>query len=265
MFLKQNTAVTKKIGPFVDSSDGDTAETALTINQANVRLSKNGGVFAQKNDANACTYDEEGHYNCQLDATDTNTLGTLTLSVKVTGALRVRHDFEVIPANVYDSLFGSDKLQVDVVEGTNIDTIITHLTGIKGAGWVNENLTTIDGLVDAIKAITDQLRFTSNNVHAHTKAEDNLNFGALKKADINAEVLDVIATDTHEEPPKENPGSTVSLKDKINYIYKFLRNKIVSDGTNVKVYNDAGDTVDHQATSAEVSGVVTRGKFGIGL
>jgi len=31
------------------------------------------------------------------------------------------------------------------------------LTAIKGAGWTDENLTTIDALIDAIKAVTDQL------------------------------------------------------------------------------------------------------------
>ena len=50
-YLKQSTAVTLKLGPFVDSSDGNTEETALTINAADVKLSKNGGTFAAKNDS----------------------------------------------------------------------------------------------------------------------------------------------------------------------------------------------------------------------
>ncbi len=33
---------------------------------------------------------------------------------------------------------------------TEIGTIITHLTDIKGAGWTNENLTTVDGLIDTL-------------------------------------------------------------------------------------------------------------------
>jgi len=32
-----------------------------------------------------------------------------------------------------------------------------HLTDLKGAGWTDENLTTIDSLIDAIKAVTDAL------------------------------------------------------------------------------------------------------------
>ena len=41
-YLKQSTAVDVILGPFVDEDDGKTAETGLTIAQADVRLSKNG-------------------------------------------------------------------------------------------------------------------------------------------------------------------------------------------------------------------------------
>jgi len=115
-WLRQSTAVTLKIGPFVDSTDGNTAETALTISQADVRLSKNGADIAQKTEATSCTHDELGMYDCPVDATDTGTLGRLDLVVAETGALVVRHTYMVVPANVWDSLFGADALQVDVAQ-----------------------------------------------------------------------------------------------------------------------------------------------------
>lgn len=120
-WLKQSTAITVKIGPFLDSTNGNDEETGLTINQADVRLSKNGGDYAQKNDANACVHDEKGEYSCQLNTTDTGTLGRLKLLVHVAGALAVWHEYMVVPANVWDSLFGSDKLQVDLtqIDGQN--------------------------------------------------------------------------------------------------------------------------------------------------
>jgi len=109
-FLKQSTAVTVKIGPFLDDSDGKTAETGLTISQADVRLSKNGGAFAQKNDATACTHDENGWYGCPLDATDTGTPGRLKLAVNKSAALPVWHDFVVLPEHIYDWFFGAGSL-----------------------------------------------------------------------------------------------------------------------------------------------------------
>lgn len=125
-WLKQSTATTVKMGPFVDSGDGTTAETGLTIQKADVRLSKNGGNYAAANadqgtsDAGAA-HDELGDYDISLDATDTNTLGRLRVIIKESGALAVWADFMVVPANVWDSLFGADKLQVDVtqVEGSD--------------------------------------------------------------------------------------------------------------------------------------------------
>lgn len=130
MFLKQSTAATIKLGPFVDSTDGNTAETGLTLSQADIRLSKNGGNIAQKNESSSCTHDELGVYDCALDATDTNTLGRLQVFVHESGALPVWATFMVVPANVYDSLFGSDALQVHIVE---IDTAEAEL--IAGAVW----------------------------------------------------------------------------------------------------------------------------------
>lgn len=115
LYLKADTAVTLKIGPFIDDTDGKTAETGLTIAQADVRLSKNGGDIAQKNEATSCTHDELGVYGCPIDATDTNTEGRLQLWVHESGALPVFHEYMVVSANVYDSLYAvaaSDYLEV---------------------------------------------------------------------------------------------------------------------------------------------------------
>lgn len=117
MWLRQSTAVTVKLGPFVDDADAKTAETALTISQADIRLSKNGGAYAQTNNIAGATHDAAGWYGVPLDATDTNTLGRLVVSVAETGALAVWREFLVLPANVYDGLvLGSDLLQVDTTQ-----------------------------------------------------------------------------------------------------------------------------------------------------
>ena len=118
LWLKQSTPVTVKIGPFVDEDDGKTAETGLTIAQADVRLSKNGGNIAQKTESTSCTHDELGIYGCPIDATDTETAGRLQLWVHVSGALPVWHEFMVVPANVWDSFFGADLLQVHAAQIT---------------------------------------------------------------------------------------------------------------------------------------------------
>lgn len=115
-WLRQSTSTDVPIGPFVDETDGKTPETALTITQPDIRLKKNGGAWTQKNTAQTLTHEENGNYEVTLDTNDTNTLGLLRLHVNESGALPVWEDFLVVPANVYDSLFSTDLLQVGVEE-----------------------------------------------------------------------------------------------------------------------------------------------------
>lgn len=125
-WLKQSTAVDIGLGPFVDNTDGFTAETALTIAQADVRLKKNAGAWAQKNQASSATHEENGWYEVSLDSTDTNTLGILIVAVNETGALPVWKEFLVVPANVYDSLVsGVEWLTVD---GNKVEWSISGAT-----------------------------------------------------------------------------------------------------------------------------------------
>jgi hypothetical protein len=115
LWLKQSTAVSIAIGPFVDSTDGVTAETGLTLSQADVRLKKNAGNWAQANESTSATHEENGWYEKPLDATDTNTLGILVVAIAESGALPVWRDFLVVPAETYDTLVGgSDNLTVDL-------------------------------------------------------------------------------------------------------------------------------------------------------
>lgn len=153
MYLKQATAVTVAMGPFVDDTDGKTAETALTIAQADVRLSKNGAAFAQKSDAAACTHLENGHYACSLNGTDTGTLGHLRVAIAESGALPVWRDFLVLPANVYDSLLGSDRLQVHAAEIS--DGLITAATLATGA--IDADALAADAVAEMADGLWDEV------------------------------------------------------------------------------------------------------------
>ena len=125
-YLKQSTSVDVPIGPFLDETDGRTPETALTITQPDIRLKKNGANWAQKNAAQTLSHEENGFYEVTLDATDTGTLGLLRLAVFESGALPVWEDFMVVTANVFDSLFSTDVLDVSVtqVNGTTAPNLV---------------------------------------------------------------------------------------------------------------------------------------------
>jgi hypothetical protein len=104
------------LGYFVDSTDGDTEETGLTIANTDVRLWKAGATALVNKNSGGATHMANGIYYTVLDATDTDTSGPLVVFVHVSGALPVRLACHVYPANVYDAMIGGDLLQVDARE-----------------------------------------------------------------------------------------------------------------------------------------------------
>ena len=106
-YLRQSTATQAVlIGPFIDDTDGKTAETGLTIANTDIRLSANGGNMFAKTSGGG-THDEIGYYTITLDATDTATVGKLQLAVHPAGALPVYHEFQVLDEGAYDALFAT--------------------------------------------------------------------------------------------------------------------------------------------------------------
>jgi len=103
--LKQSTAVDVLIGPFVDILDGAAAEVGES---PSVKLSKNGQTLAAKNDVTTPVSDADGYYNCELDATDTNTVGTMILTVAASAtALPVRHEYQIVEEDAYEFLYAT--------------------------------------------------------------------------------------------------------------------------------------------------------------
>ena len=78
------------LGKFVDSTDGDTEETGLTIANTDIKLWKFGATSMANKNSGGGTHMANGEYYCVLDATDSNTLGAMKVSVHVAGALYVQ-------------------------------------------------------------------------------------------------------------------------------------------------------------------------------
>lgn len=192
-YLKQSTAITLKIGPFLDDTDGKTAETGLTITQADVRLSKNGANIAQKTEATSCTHDELGIYGCPIDATDTATLGRLQLWVHESGALPVFHEYMVVTANFYDSVCGTDVLQADMTQMGGVAQSATDLKDFADAGY-DPATNKVQGVVltDTVTTYTGNTKQTANNNTILAHADYGL--AKLVRSTTPANALDVSAT-----------------------------------------------------------------------
>ena len=130
-FLRQNTAVRITVGPFFDKTDGVTPETSLTVTNckltlmvddddgtaANLIIDAAATASGGNNDMVHVTNDDAGFYDLELTAAQTNYVGRAMLAITdAANHCPVFHEFMIVPTNVYDSLFGTDKLQVDSVE-----------------------------------------------------------------------------------------------------------------------------------------------------
>jgi hypothetical protein len=139
MDLRANTAVDVLIGPFVDNTDGNTTEDGLTLTAAEIKLSKNGQALTLKSDVTSAAFDDDGYYNCELDATDTNTEGNLVLIVhQSANALPVRHEYNVLSEAAYDSLYVAKDtgfMDVNVKEFLDDAQSATDLKDFADAGY----------------------------------------------------------------------------------------------------------------------------------
>ena len=422
IFLKQSTASQEiPLGYFVDSTDGNTEETGLTIANTDIKLWKNGGTTLANKNSGGATHISNGIYYAVLDATDTDTLGPMVIFVHVSGALTVRLECCVLAANVFDSLVGNtDKLDVNTAEiaGSNVSTstaqIGVNVVNAAGTAWgsgaitsgvfasgaitataiaadaigaselatdavteiaagvwnsaratytaagsFGQGVASVQGNVTgSVASVTAGVTVTTNNdktgysltqtfpanfasmaitvggavtvgtnndktgysltvtpptsadiadavwdeaLSGHTTAGSagkaladagsagdpwttavpgaygagtagyilgtNLDAtvssrSTLTAAAVNAEVVDALNVDTYAEPGSGAPGTTISLAQKIGYLYKAFRNKVTQTSTEYKLFADDESTVHQKATVSDDGTTFTRGEVG---
>jgi hypothetical protein len=80
-------------------------------------------------------------------------------------------------------------------------------------------------------------------------------------AQVNAQVVDALNVDTYAEPAQGAPPETASIVQKLSYLYKYWRNKVVTSSSSIEVYNDAGAVVDHKSAIADDATDFTKDEF----
>ena len=159
MDLRQNTATTFWIGPFM-STDGVSHETGLTVTYY---IAKTNGNFLPTTGVNAESTQILAFYKCLLTAGNVDTLGPLMIASQSSGDfLSIWDNYNVVTANYYDTRYGTDEFQVDVVQvvgstsdaddlGNLNDVSTTDIWTQSNAVMVNLNLDNIIN-VDALGA-----------------------------------------------------------------------------------------------------------------
>lgn len=171
-FLRYNTDSQEvPLGHFVDSTDGNTEETGLSIANTDIKLHKAGATTLASKHSGGGTHMSNGIYYAVFDATDTNTKGPMVAFVHVSGALAVRLECFVLDPVIYDALIGSDMLQADVqqIAGSSVSTTTAQL----GVNVVKiENADATDQIRDSV--VDDATRIDAsalNTLSGHDPGE----------------------------------------------------------------------------------------------
>ena len=155
--LKQNTAGQEiPLGPFVDSTDGNTEETGLTIANTDIKLWKFGATTLANKNSGGATHISNGIYYCVLDATDTNTLGTMQVSVHVTGSLYVWVDCLIMTAEAYETFINDGVLEHLLASHNTADTFGEKINAIGTASELSDAIldeTIGDGTITLRQAV----------------------------------------------------------------------------------------------------------------
>ena len=279
-YLKKDTQVTVTLGPFLDDDDALTEKTGLTILDTTVFLSKNGAAKANPNDTNDCTEDANGVYTKQLSATDTNTLGLLSIYVHETDALYVRHDYQVITANWWDTMNSTDQLDVNVtnIEGSDPtdqirDAVVDDSTRIDASQLNTHSAITAAGIVNEWES---QSQADPTGFHVNVKEVD----GTPQTANDNGADINSILADTGtdgvalsaaavtavwakamQDLAQGAPAFNAPVLDAINWLYEAFRNKTETTDVLQTVYKDNGSDELAKATLGEAGGTLTKSEF----
>ena len=182
-FLRQSTSQVVRFGPFLDITDGVTEEVALTLVQADMRLSKDGAAFAQKNAAGNATHDSDGWYSTTLNATDTDTVGELIMNAQQpANTLPVWARWWVIEEAVYDAIYGA------AAEGPLQSTVAARTLDVATTGEAGVDLDNTIGTLDAAQIGANAITAAKIATDAITSAQ--LAVSAAQK--IRDEILPVI-------------------------------------------------------------------------
>lgn len=259
MFLRQSTSQTIRFGPFLDETDGKSAETGLTISATDMRLSKDGGNFAAKNSGGG-THDEDGWYSATLDSTDTNTIGELILQVTESGALPVWMRWYVVEQDIYDKLFASGGTFNDITAAAAADAVWDEAkSGHTASGSFGEEVQdhalsseitsppTAGAIADAVwdepKTGHSTAGTFGEDVQAHALSTEITALNDLSAAQVNTEVSDVLKTDTISEMAQQAPPATPTFEEAIMYVYMALRNKVDVTSSLKEFHNDSGTVI----------------------
>lgn len=172
-------------------------------------------------------------------------------------------EFRLNPPVVVEALTGNADQEIrDAMK-------LAPTAGAPAAGSVDEHLDLIYADTQATLVNTGSIETKLDSVLVDTGSIEGKvdqiivdigNQNDLSAADVNAEVLDVMRTDTFSEPPKGAPPFVTSMGEKLDYLYKAWRNEKDQSPTEWSLYNAGATVVDQRAGMSHNGGTDTTTK-----
>lgn len=197
-YLKADTATKVVVGPCVAVGDGFTPVTTLslsTADEAEILKHDAAAVTSISSNTFAAITSADGYYNLTITAAQLDTEGRLTVLINDDSlCLPLRHDFMVVNANVFDSLFAAattDYLQVDATQivGAAVSTTTAQLgvntVNAGGTAWGSGAITAASIASNAIAAA----KIASNAITAAKIATDAITAAKIAANAIGASEL----------------------------------------------------------------------------
>lgn len=196
---------------------------------------------------------------------------TVTCSGGVTVPAATLASTTNITAGTITTVSGNVTGSVGSISGVSFPSNFSAMV-ITAGGVVDADLETIKGQTvtcsggvtvpaATLASTTNITAGTITTVTNLTNAPTSGDLTSTMKASVNAEVLDVLNTDTFAEPGQGAPAASATLAQKINYLYKAFRNKFTQTSTAFKLYADDGTTVDQKSTVSDDGTTFTRGEI----
>ena len=225
--VRQGTSITLPIGPFIDLTAG-TQEDGLAITQAEIQLSKNGGAFAQSNDATGGTFMVDGMYGIIHDTVDTDTVGVLAGVIANASAQPRSWTCTVLETSIFDALY------------------LNNATGFNASGEV--------ALIAATQASIDAIELDTG-----TTLDTKINTIDTLLDTITASLITASG-----EPGQGTPAESLSSADKISWMFKFQINEKLQTANQFSLKDYANTQVDTKATISDDGTTLTYGAMATG-
>ena len=168
-------------------------------------------------------------------------------------------------------LIATAQADLDILTGTDGVTLATA-QGLYAPSKAGDAMTLTAAAVDLIwdELIAGHLTADSAGKHLSDIFADTNELitddiiGQLELTDAVADSILALLDNARGEPAQGAPPVNPDMATKVDYLYKFLRNKIETTATQISVYDDAGAVVDHKSTISDDATTFTRGEIATG-